>query len=161
MQIAANTVVKFHLTLTDEAGIERDSSRARNAPVAYLHGHQNLLPKVEEALEGLSAGARTMVTVPPEHAYGRRDPFRTERVKRRDVDPQQRAKVGDVLRLRSNRGLEVVTVQKVGMHTIDLDLNHPLAGHTLNFDLEVIEVRAATSEEVAHGHAHGDGGHAH
>jgi len=161
MQVAKNTVVQFHLLLTDSAGVERDNSRARHTPVTYLHGHQSLLPAVEAALDGHEVGGLVSIIVPPEQAYGLRDPLKLKRVKRKEFDPQHRVREGEVMRVRHDKGTDVVTVSKVGMHVIDLDMNHPLAGQTLKFELEVMAVRAASDEEIAHGHAHGDGGHAH
>jgi len=161
MQISKDSVAQFHLRLTDANGLERDNSRARGVPVAYLHGHQNLLPMVEAALDGHQAGDHVKVVVPPEQAYGLNDPLNIKRVKRKDFDPQHRIVEGEVLRVRHDGGTTVVTVRKIGMHVIDLDMNHPLAGQTLTFELEVVDVRAATADEIAHGHAHGDGGVGH
>jgi len=153
-------VVRFHYTLCDEGGAALESSRGAQ-PVAVLQGHGNVLPGLDAALAGHAAGDRFRVTVPPEQGYGLRREGRTERVPKKRVRGPARLRPGDPVVVRTLDGPREVTVLKVGRTVVDVDLNHPLAGHTLVFDIDVIEVRAASAEEIAHGHVHGPGGHHH
>ncbi|MBS0432502.1 MAG: peptidylprolyl isomerase [Proteobacteria bacterium] len=173
MKAAKNTVVSFHYTLTESGWTENglvesraddapplDSSRERGEPMLALLGHQQLVAGVERALEGREAGERFEIDVSPADAYGERRDGMIQRVPKKYFHNGDRLKPGmqTVLRTREG-GQRLVTVHKVGMSAIDVDHNHPLAGKTLHFDIEVTAVRAATPEEISHGHAHPDGGH--
>ena len=160
MQVAKDKVVAFHYTLTDETGSKIDSSR-ESEPLAILHGHGALIPGVEAALEGKVVGDKFQVSVSPEQGYGLRDEERTQRVPKKYFQDGDRLKPGMVTMLRSQQGVHQVTVIKVGATVVDIDGNHPLAGKTLNFDIEITDVRDASAEELAHGHVHGPGGHHH
>ena len=160
MQITANTVVSIDYTLTNARGEVLDSSEGRE-PLAYLQGHQNIIPGLEAALEGKSAGDQFEVSIPPEEAYGQRDESLRQNVSRSLFEQVDQIEVGMQFRAGSDQGEHVVTVVAVDAETIVIDANHPLAGETLNFAVTVVDVRAASSEEQAHGHAHGPGGHTH
>lgn len=161
MLVAKDTVVTFHYTLTEASGERIDSSRESGQPLAILAGHGALIAGVEKALEGKSAGDRFQLEVSPEEGYGLRDEGRLQRVPKKYFQDADKLKPGMVTLLRSQQGMHQVTVVKVGGSVIDIDANHPLAGKTLHFDIEVVEVREASAEELAHGHVHGPGGHAH
>jgi FKBP-type peptidyl-prolyl cis-trans isomerase SlyD len=160
MKVAENAVVSFHYTLTDERGQEVESSFGRE-PLAILAGHGNVIPGVENAMTGRGAGDRFQVTVPPEQAYGERREGYTQRVPKKFFRDADKLKPGMQTALQTQDGPRIVTVAKIGSSVIDVDLNHPMAGHTLNFDIEIVEVREASAEELAHGHVHGPGGHHH
>lgn len=162
MTIAEKKVVAFHYTLTNDAGETLDSSHERGEPMRYLHGASNIIPGLEKAMEGKAAGDSFTVNVAPADAYGERQAANVQRLplKRIGLQPNQ-VKPGMILNLQTNQGPAQVTVLKVGRFNIDVDANHPLAGQTLNFDVEVVEIRDATEEELEHGHAHGPGGHDH
>ena len=160
MQIAEHTIVRFHYDLADEAGQPIESSRERE-PMAILYGAGNVIPGLEKAIEGRRAGERLQVTVPPAEGYGERREGLTQRVPKKFFNEARKLRPGDSTVLGSNQGPRVVTVLKIGETVIDVDLNHPMAGRTLCFDIEIIEVREASAEEIAHGHAHDPGGHAH
>lgn len=160
MNIANDCVVQFHYTLKDETGAEIESTR-NGRPMAYLHGHRNIIPGLEQALAGKAAGDKLTVTVPPEQAYGERQEDRVQRVSLKHLQGAKVWKPGMVALIHTQQGPIHVTVVKVGRFNADVDLNHPMAGKTLTFDVEVVDVRAATPEEVAHGHVHGEGGHHH
>lgn len=162
MIIEDKKVVSFHYTLTSEADETLDSSRERGEPMSYLHGSNNIVPGLEKAMAGRKAGEQFEVTVPPAEAYGERKEANVQRLplKKLGLKPKQ-LQPGMILNLQTNQGPAQVTVLKVGRFNVDVDANHPLAGHSLNFDVEIIEIRDATEEEVAHGHAHGPGGHQH
>ena len=160
MQIAEHTIVRFHYDLADEAGQPIESSRERE-PMAILYGAGNVIPGIEKAIEGRRAGERLQVTVPPAEGYGERREGLTQRVPKKFFNEARKLRPGDSTVLGSNQGPRVVTVLKSGETVIEADLNHPMAGRTLCFDIEIIEVREASAEEIAHGHAHEPGGHAH
>jgi len=160
MPIEKNTVVQFHYTLTDEQGESVESS-AGGDPNAYLHGHGGIIPGLEEAMEGREAGDTFTVTVPPEKAYGPRKPDAIQRVPIKHLQGAKRWKPGMVAQVHTQQGPRHVLVAKVGHKFADVDTNHPLAGKTLTFEIEIVDVRDATAEEISHGHAHGVGGHHH
>ncbi len=160
LPVARDRVVRIHYVIRDEAGTELESTRD-GEPLAVLQGRGNVLRGVEEALEGRRAGERLEVTLPPEQAFGARREDWTQRVPKKYLPDAKRLKAGDATVLRTREGPRPVTVVKVGSKVVDVDLNHPRAGMTLTFDLEVLEVREATSEEIAHRHVHGPGGHQH
>lgn len=160
LTIEAETVVSFHYTLWGEDEEQLETSRG-GEPSAYLHGHDNLLPALERALEGRVAGDVFTVELGPDEAYGQRDPYKNRRVPIKHLLFKGKLRPGQVVQLNTNDGMRPVTVIKAGRHSADIDTNHPLAGKALAFDIEVVDVRAATEEELAHGHAHGPGGHHH
>lgn len=160
MQISNETVVTFHYTLSDEAGEQKETSRDGD-PTAYLHGANNIIPGLESALSGKSAGDVFTVTLQAGDAYGPRDPQRQQRVPVKHLVFRGKLRPGMVVQLNTREGMRPVTVVKAGRHSADIDTNHPLAGQALTFDIEIIDVREASAEELAHGHAHGRGGHQH
>jgi FKBP-type peptidyl-prolyl cis-trans isomerase SlyD len=160
VHIEKNRVVTLHYTLRDDQGAIVDTSSGRK-PLTYLHGKGNIIPGLEQALSGKAEGDRLDVTVPPEKGYGARDERLVQIVPRTKF-----GEVGDIapgmqVRASGPQGARLVTVVRVDRDFVTVDGNHPLAGRTLHFSLEVESVRKATHEEVAHGHAHGPGGHAH
>lgn len=159
MQISANTVVQFHYTLTDATG-ELENSRA-GSPLLYLHGHNQMLTKLEDALAGKTAGDKLNITLAPADAYGERREDAIQSVQVKHLQGAKKWKPGMVAWVNTDQGQRQVTIVKVGMFKAEVDTNHPLAGKTLTFDIEVLSVREASAEEIAHGHAHGEGGHQH
>jgi FKBP-type peptidyl-prolyl cis-trans isomerase SlyD len=153
-------VVSIHYTLRDDAGEIVDAS-ADGAPLAYLHGHGNLLPALERELTGKKAGDRLQVKIAAAEGYGEYDSGLVQRVPRRALKGVPHVKVGMHLQTQSAHGARAVTVTQVLGDMVTLDGNHPLAGKNLNFEVEVAAVRAATAEELSHGHVHGPGGHHH
>jgi len=160
MKAEKNKVVTFHYHLTDEDSETIDSSREAE-PLTVLFGHGAIIPGLEKAMDGHVAGDRFDVSVPPEQAYGlRREDF-TQRVPKKYFRNADQLKPGDSTVLGTEQGHRPVVVLKVGSSVIDVDLNHPLAGKTLKFDIEITDVRDASAEEIEHGHVHGAGGHHH
>ena len=161
MLIAKDTVVSFHYRLTGQDGTELQSSFEAE-PISALIGAGNIIPGVEAALMGLEAGATADVEVAPEDGYGHRNPGLVHRVPKKYFANPARLKPGMTTILKTEQGQQhQVTVVKVGMSVVDIDGNHPLAGQHLKFHVQVEDVRAASAEELAHGHAHGPGGHQH
>ena len=158
MQIAQDAVVLIHYTLKDDAGQTLDSS-AGGEPLAYLHGNGNLIPGLERELEGKSAGDKLNVKIAAADAYGEYDKSLVQRVPRRALKGVGNLHVGMQLHTQSPHGVRAVTVTQIAGDMVTIDANHPLAGQNLNFDVEIAAVRAATEEELAHGHVHGPGGH--
>jgi len=158
--IAADSVVLIHYTLKDDDGKVLDSS-AGGEPLAYIQGHGNLVSGLEKALEGKSQGNRVEVSLPPEEGYGTRNEALVQRVPKRSLQGAGEIRKGMQFQAQTDEGMRVFTVTAVVGDMVSLDGNHPLADQTLHFDVEVIEVRAATAEELEHGHVHGAGGHHH
>ncbi|HEX2586537.1 MAG TPA: peptidylprolyl isomerase [Steroidobacteraceae bacterium] len=160
MQIAKNAVVHIHYTLKNDAGEVLDSSDGSD-PLAYLQGHGNLIAGLEKALEGKKVGDSLSVSIPPEEGYGVRDDSLIQDVPRSAFEGIPKVEVGMQFHADSNHGPRTVTVTKVAGDTVTVDGNHPLADQTLHFAVDIVEVRAATNEELSHGHVHGPGGHHH
>jgi FKBP-type peptidyl-prolyl cis-trans isomerase SlyD len=155
----SKSVVTFHYTLRNKEGQLLDSSSG-GQPIAFLEGSGQIIDGLEEALIGAVAGAKLKVEVAAARAYGVRDDSLIRKVKRGQL-PVDELKLGDMFQTGHDRHAPVVTVTAIDGDDVTLDANHPLAGVDLVFDTEIVEVRAATSDEIAHGHAHGPGGHHH
>ena len=160
MNIEDQKVVDFHYTLTNEQGETVESSRERD-PMSYLHGANNIIPGLEQAMNGRAAGDTFEVTVQPADAYGERQEANVQRIPLKRLGKIPRPRPGQILGLQVQQGPVQVTVIKVGRFNVDVDANHPLAGQALTFDVEIVGVRDATEEEISQGHAHGPGGHQH
>ena len=159
MKIEDNSVVRFHYTVSETGHGELESSRA-GEPISVLVGHGNVIQGLEAALRGREAGESFAVTVGPEEGYGRRREGLVQRVPRKHFKGAKLVPGMQVV-MPTEQGQRAMTVKKVGMSVVDVDLNHPMAGMTLDFDVEILDVRPATEEELQHRHAHGDGGHQH
>lgn len=160
MQITKDKVVQFHYIIKDESGEQVDTSTTGD-PMAYLHGHNNMIVGVENALEGKTTGDKFSVTVEPKDGYGERQEDAIQRIPTKHLQGAKVWKPGMVAVVHTEQGARQVTVVKTGRFMVTCDLNPPLAGKTLDFDIEVVDVRDATEEEISHGHAHGVGGHQH
>lgn len=156
--VSHDTVVSMNYTLTDNAGNILDASQGE--PMEYLQGHQNIIPGLEKELEGLKSGERKKVTVQPEEGYGRHNPELIFSLPLEQFGGQV-PQTGMVVQLQSPEGAMMATIVKVENQQVTLDANHPLAGQVLNFDVEIVGIRAASSEELSHGHPHGPNGHHH
>jgi FKBP-type peptidyl-prolyl cis-trans isomerase SlyD len=160
MQIGDQKVVTLHYTLTDNDGKVIDKSE--DGSFAYLHGASNIIPGLEEALTGKSAGEEMSVSVSPEQAYGVRDESMLQQVPKKMFEDASQIAVGTQFHAQGPNGeMLVVTVLEVEEEHVIVDGNHPLAGVELNFDVKIIDVRDASEEEVEHGHVHAPGGHHH
>jgi FKBP-type peptidyl-prolyl cis-trans isomerase SlyD len=158
MKITKDTVVTLSFRATDAHGKILEDGKE---PRAYLHGgYGNTLVGIENALEGQEKGFETTLTLAPADAFGERDESLVTSIPKSEFPPG--VKVGGQLQGRDDQGKEqVFTVTKIKGPTVMLDGNHPMAGQTLKFALKVIDVQAASAEEVSHGHAHGAHGHHH
>ncbi|MFK4754457.1 FKBP-type peptidyl-prolyl cis-trans isomerase [Oceanobacter antarcticus] len=155
--ITANTVVELHyrMTDTDDQLIE---STFDGEPVFYMHGKNQMLAAFETALSGHAAGDELLLTLTPEQAYGQPRSDALQRVPVKHLQGAKRWRAGMTAEVQTEHGPRKVTLVKVGKFMADVDTNHPLAGKTLNFQVSILSTRAATAEELAHGHAHA-GGH--
>jgi FKBP-type peptidyl-prolyl cis-trans isomerase SlyD len=159
MKIAENSVVRFHYTVSEPGHAPIESSR-EGEPLAVLIGRGGIIPGLETAMKDREAGDKFELTVTPEEAYGERREDLTQRVPRKHFKNAKLAPGMQVV-LPTAQGPRPMTVKKVGISVVDVDLNHPMAGKTLSFDVEIIDVREASPEEKEHGHVHGAGGHQH
>jgi FKBP-type peptidyl-prolyl cis-trans isomerase SlyD len=162
MKVEANKVVSFHYSVSDGSGPEPvDSSRERE-PLAVLIGHNSIIAGLESALMGHETGDRLEVTVTPDQAYGERREDFVQRVPKKYFKDAEHLRPGMTTVLNTKEGgPRQVTIGKIGSSVIDVDLNHPLAGKTLQFDIEITDIRDATPEEIAHRHVHAAGAHDH
>jgi len=161
MQIAQNSVVSIHYTLTNDGGDVIDSS-AGSEPLVYLHGAGNIIPGLENPLVGKAAGDTLQVRVAPVDGYGEVDINLIQQVPTAMFQGSDTIEPGMTFQAQDQSGyIQRVTVTAVNDNTVTIDANHPLAGQHLNFDVTVVDVRAASQEELDHGHVHGAGGHHH
>lgn len=166
--ITDNKVVTFHYRLSEvlENGIHSDwlEDSFGKQPLKYLQGFHNVIVGLERALAGKSVGDRIGITLSAEEAYGQRHEDSIRRVSNKHIRlprGQRKLRPGMKVAVETANGLKEVIVAKVGKFNVDVDLNHPYAGKTLYYEIEVVDIREATKEEIDHGHVHGDGGHNH
>ena len=160
MQIAERSVASFHYTLTNDAGDVLDSSEGRE-PLAYLHGGGNIVPGLEREMAGHVAGDRFNVDVAPEEGYGTYIDELVQVVPRKSFEGIADLAVGMQFQAQTGQGPIPVVITEIDGEEVTVDGNHPLAGETLHFAVEVVHVREASAEELQHGHVHGAGGHHH
>jgi len=160
MIVAKDTVVQLHYTLKDDQGNQIESTAGLD-PIAYLQGHHNMIPGFESAVEGKQAGDHVDITVTPENGYGERIEGSVQRVPVKHLQGAKKWKKGMIASVHTEQGERQVTIVKLGRFMADVDTNHPFAGKTLHFEVDIVDVRHATPEEIDHGHAHGIGGHQH
>jgi len=160
MQIESNSVVTLHYVLKNNEGSIIDQSD--DGSFLYLHGAMNIIPGLENALTGKTAGDELTVKVSPEEGYGIKEDDRIQEVPKEMFEGNEQIEVGTQFHAQSPDGQAVVvTVVEVKDDVVVIDGNHALAGVELNFDVKIIDVRAASEEEITHGHVHGPHGHAH
>lgn len=159
LMIGKNSVVAINYTLTNDAGEVMDSSEGRE-PLTYLHGAHNLIPGLEQQLEGKTAGASFKATIAPADGYGESDPAMIQTLPRDMFRGVDNIEVGMGFTAQGPQGQQHIVVTAINGDEVTVDGNHPMAGKTLHFAVEVISVREATAEEIDHGHVH-DGSHHH
>jgi FKBP-type peptidyl-prolyl cis-trans isomerase SlyD len=160
MKISKNSVVQYHFSLTDDSETPLESTRGTE-PSVYLHGAGNILAGLEDAMEGKVKGDIVSVTLTPAQGFGQRREDALQRVSVKHLRGAKKWKAGMIAQFDGDHGHQQVTIVKMGKFMADVDVNHPFAGKTLVFDIKIIDVRAASDEEVAHRHVHGPGGHHH
>ncbi len=151
MTISENKVASIHYTLKNDEGAVIDSSEGQE-PLAYLHGAQNIVPGLEVELEGKTTGDKLSVVVAPEQGYGEKSVEMIQVLKKDMFGGIDTIEVGMEFHAETAQGMQVVEVVDVEGDEVTIDGNHPLAGQNLHFDVEVVEVRDATEEELPHEH---------
>ncbi len=156
--IADDVVVSLDYTLTVEGKLVDASEE--NEPIEFIQGYQNIIPGLEKELYGMAVGDSKEITVASKDAYGELDPKALVEVPRSEFPSDIELELGLELALQQPDGdvLPAIVVA-INPDTVKLDFNHPLAGKELNFRVTVVDLRTATTEEIAHGHVHGDHGH--
>jgi len=160
MNIANDKVVSIDYTLTNDQGEVLDSSSDKD-PLAYIHGGGGLIVGLEKELEGKAKGEKLIAIIAPEEAYGVFSEEMIQEVPMENFHDPKEVKEGVQFQIEVEGNMHIATITAVGEKTATVDMNHPLAGETLHFDVEVMDVRDATAEEMEHGHVHGAGGHHH
>lgn len=163
MKISKGTVVQFHYRIKDLDGKELESNFNEQA-VAYLHGYNNMMPGVEKSLDAMSNGDELEVELEAAETYGEIQADSEQRISVKHLvsaEKKPKWKAGMTAVVNTEQGQREVTIVKVGKFMVTIDTNHPLAGKTLQFEFRIEDVRAASDEEIEHGHAHGAGGHHH
>ena len=160
MKITKDSVVQFNYVLKDADGSVLEETNT-DQPLAYLQGYNNMLAGVENALQGHQVNESVTVTLAPEDAYGtvRKDALMKVPVKH--LQGAKKWRPGMIATVNLEKGQRQVTVVKMGRFMVTVDSNHPFAGKTLTFEMNIVDVRQATANEIAHKHAHGAGGHQH
>ena len=166
--IRTNKVVSFHYRLREvDSGGCHGEWRERSyggEPLLYLHGYHNVIVGLEKALEGKKIGDKIEITLSSDQAYGPRNPEGLRRIPIKHLRYQRgekKVKPGMMAAVETSQGVRPVVVLKTGKFSADVDFNHPLAGKTLFYEVEVVSIREATMDEISHGHVHGRGGHQH
>ena len=163
MKISKGSVVQFHYRIKDLEGKELESNFGSQA-VAYLHGYNSMMPGIEKSLESMSKGDVLEAELEAAETYGEIQADSEQRISVKHLasaEKKPKWKAGMTAVVNTEQGQREVTIVKVGKFMVTIDTNHPLAGKTLQFEFQVEDVRAATDEEIEHGHAHGAGGHHH
>jgi len=160
VKIENNRVVQIHYTLRDDQGEILDSS-VDHEPLPYIHGVGALIPGLEKELLGKETGDKFSVVISPSEGYGEYEEDQVFQVSAKDFDEGDELELGMQVQLEAENGPAVATITEIEGDEVTLDMNHPLAGVALHFEVEVIEVRGATKQELEHGHAHAPGAHEH
>ena len=156
LMIGKNAVVAIHYTLKDDAGQVMDSSSG-GEPLVYLHGANNLIAGLENELNGKTAGQSFTATIPPAEAYGETNPALIQKVDKEMFQGVDNIEPGMAFTAQGPQGQQQIMVTAVEGDQVTVDANHPMAGKTLHFDVEVVSVRDATEQELDHGHVHAHG----
>lgn len=163
-QVENDSVVSFYYTLRNVDGKVLETNQD-DQPMVYLHGHDNMIPGLEAAMAGRSAGESFDVTLQPEDGYGVREEGQQLKVPVKHLQGMPKDvrnwKAGMVALVETDQGPRHVTVVKPGRFMVQVDTNHPLAGQVLTYAIQIDSIRLAEADEIAHGHAHGPGGHHH
>jgi len=151
--IGKNAVVSINYTLTNDAGEVMDTSEGRE-PLTYLHGSNNLIPGLEKEMEGKSPGQDFKVTIPPAEAYGESNPELVQTLSKEMFKGVDNVEPGMGFTAQGPQGEQNIVVTAVDGDQVTVDANHPMAGKTLHFAVEIVDVRDASEEEIEHGHVH-------
>lgn len=167
MTVTDDLAVAFHYKLAEvskgEVGPWLERSE-QGQPLWYLHGHANVITGLEEAMTGKKVGDKIAITLTPDQAYGERKSNSFQRVPIKHLrltSAQKKLGPGMVVGVQTSKGVASALIVKAGRFNVDIDTNHPFAGRTLHYEVEIVELRAASAEEIEHRHVHAPGGHHH
>lgn len=158
--VEQDTVASVHYTGTFVDGTEFDSSEGKD-PLVFMVGHGQMIPGFEQEVLGAKVREKREFTLTPDRAYGEWDDDAIQKIERSQFPEDMELEVGMVVGAHSDQGPIQFTITEIDGDVVSADFNHQMAGKTLHFEVEVVEVRTATEEELAHGHVHGPGGHHH
>ena len=161
MHVSANHVVSVHYNLRDDNNELIDSTYDDDKPMVYLHGRRQMIDGFEAAIANAVVGDRLTFSVMPAEGYGLRNINNTQRIPSKYLKHEGKLAVGKNVRVNTDNGVKPGSIIKVGKFNVDVDMNHPLAGKNLHFEVTILEIRKARDEEISHGHVHGDGGCGH
>lgn len=156
--VTKNKIISMGYLLKNAEGQELDRADS-NKPFSYLHGAQQIVPGLEKALEGMKIGEKKDITVPPEEGYGVENPDLRMVLDRSKFPPEMNLSIGMQFSADMGESQRVFTIKNIEGDQVMVDGNHPLAGQTLHFSVDIISIRDATTEEISHGHSHDGGGH--
>lgn len=160
MEIGDSKVVQMHYTLKNDGGEVLDTSEGQD-PLTYMHKEGAIIPGLFKAITGKKVGEKVSVVVQPEEGYGHPDDGLLQKIPREAFKGMDDLEVGVKVQADTDHGVQIATVTEIKEEEVTIDLNHPLAGETLHFDVEITDIREASEEELSHGHVHGPGGHHH
>ena len=161
IQVAVNHAVSVHYNLKDDNNELLDSTYDDDKPLVYLHGRRQMITGFESAVSKANVGDKLSFSVMPGEGYGLRNINNIQRIPSKYLKHEGKLVAGKNIHVNTDSGVKPGTIIKVGKFNVDVDMNHPLAGKNLHFDVEIVAIRKATDEEISHGHIHGDGGGSH
>ena len=161
IQVSVNHAVSVHYNLRDDNNELLDSTYDNNKPLVYLHGRRQMISGFESAVSKANVGGRLSFMVMPAEGYGLRNINNTQGIPSKYLKHEGKLVAGKNIHVNTDNGVKPGTIIKVGKFNVDVDMNHPLAGKNLHFDVEIVAIRKATDKEISHGHIHGDGGCSH
>ena len=158
--VEQDSVATVHYTGTFVDGVQFDSSEGKD-PLVFMVGHRKMIPGFEQEILGAKVGEKREFTLTPDRAYGERDDSAIQKIERSQLPDGMELEVGMVVGAHSDQGPIQFTITEIDGEVVSADFNHQMAGKTLRFEVEVVDVRAASEEELAHGHVYGPGGYQH
>ena len=161
MHVAAHHIISVHYTLTDDNNELIDSSYESGEPMVYLHERGQMIRAFERAISKAEVGQTLTSNLSPSEGYGLRNVNNVQRIPMKYLKHEGKLTLGKSIHVNTDNGVKPGSIIKVGKFNVDVDMNHPLAGKNLNFNVEIIDIRKATEQEISHGHAHGPKGCSH
>ena len=158
MHVTAHHVISVHYTLTDDNNELIDSTYDTGEPMVYLHGRGQMVRGFEQAISKATINQKLSFKLMPNEGYGLRNVHNVQRIPVKYLKHEGKLTIGKDIHVNTDNGVKPGTVIKLGKFNVDVDMNHPLAGKNLYFDVEVVDIRKATDDEIGHGHVHGEGG---
>lgn len=157
-QVSTNYVIEVHYNLKDDNNELIDTTYDEDKPMVYIHGRRQMITGFERGIAGAVVGDKRAFSVMPAEGYGLRNINNTQRIPSKYLKHEGRLVAGKAIKVNTENGVVPGTIIKVGKFNVDVDMNHPLAGQNLHFEVEIMGIRKALDEEISHGHVHGEGG---